>query len=611
MSILWGAAQVALLGAASVGYGGVALRRLFEGRSAFERLYIRFALGLGAVVMAVMAGGWLRLWGPWFHHALLACGILLLIADLPRAAGPTGHLFWKRDLLWAAPLLALLLFYAAFPPTFYDSLLYHLGVPGYYLQAGKFVPWSENLFSALPQNAEMLNLLLLSGGSTHGPKLLSLATALAVFLFLADWAAGEAGLRHAWLPGLIFFSIPEAAFLAVTEKNDLLLMLFLLPGVRLLAPAGRAIGWKECAAGGVFLGLAAGVKWQGLIYGAAFAAAHLFFGVAPLGKRVRQAFLIGLIVVLLIAPWLIKNTATFGNPFHPYLAGVFSSTDGSAAQARQIGEGVRRGQGFSFGAILAFGQQMFLSPYSLGLTHITGVLLLLLVPLLLFGGRLRGRGFLLSGCALGFVLLLAVSRVPRYFLPIFLVLALPLAAAWERMEEKLPRYRRGALALLLVLVLIQAVQAVSLMERMTLAARYSWGKLQGKLPAAARYLDIVPYYPAIAFINSILPIRARIAFIGEERTFYIQRPFLASSSFDRNPALDDLLSAPYAAGWAQRLRDRGITHVLFSSQGLLRLGRNSPASRIPSQLQRRLGEILASWPKLFDDGRYALYQVGS
>jgi len=610
MNLIWGMSQTVILCAAALGYGGL-FPDLAAGHTARERLVTRFALGLGVMIMATTAAGGLGIWGAWIHHGFFAGGLLLLAARPPRQIGPTRPLngLGARSLLWAVPALALPLFYASFPPTFYDALLYHLGIPAFYLQAGGFVPWPENLFSALPQNAEMLNLLLLSGGSIHAPKLLSLASALALLLYLTDW--GRAGkLRHPWLPALIFFSIPEVVFLAATEKNDLLLMLFLLPGVRLLAALrDDPDNWRAGAAGGIFLGLAGGVKWQGLLYGAAFVAAYFLTSPAPLGKRFRHVILIGFIVLLLITPWLIKNQATFGNPVHPYLSGFFADGGDAARQARQINEGVRRGQGFAPGTILSFCLRMFLSPYSLGLTHITGIMVLLLLPLLFFRGRVGGQAMPLTGCALGFLVMIATSRVPRYFLPLFMVLAIPLAAAWDRMEEKFPRYRRLALALLFSLAVIQAVQAVSLLERMTRGAQYAWGKISHTLPAGSRYLDIVPYYPAVKFINHTLPASARVAFLGEDRTFYIQRSFLACSAYDANPVLDDFLAAADASAWARKLQHRRITHILYTPRGLQRMRLSSDAQKISEFQQRRLEEVLARWPKLFDDGRYSLYRV--
>ena len=610
MTTVFGAIQVILLAVAAIGYGGIAGRPLCTGKSFIEQLFVRFTLGLGLIIFATIATGWLGLWGRWFHHGVLAAGIFLLAWRPPQTVRQSHQLFQRRDWLWAAPVLVVLFFYSALPPTFYDALLYHLGVPGYYLQSGGFAPWPENFFSAFPQNAEMLNLLLLSGGSVHGPKLLSLAAAIMLFLFLSDWAGMGDKAHHTWLPGLIFFSIPEVVFLAATEKNDILLMLFLLPGVRLLAGLKEhPKGWTECIYSGIFLGLAVGVKWQGLLYVTAFVLAYFLKSQVPLRKRFLQIILIGFIVMLMICPWLIKNQVMFGNPFHPYLTTIFPTADWSAEQTKQIGEGIRRGQGLNPLALLTFCLQMFLSPYRFGLTHITGIIILLLIPLLFFRSKGTIDNFLITGCGLGLMLMLLAARVPRYFLPIFMILALPLAAAWEKLEQRFPRYRRIAILLLFSLVLIQAAQAISLLERMTLGVSFTWRNLQGKLPDKAQYLDIVPYYPAIEFINKSLPAQARIAFLGEDRTFYIKRQFLASSSFDTNPVLSDFLASRDAAEWCKRLHLRGITHLLYTPQGLARMQEMSYTYRLPGMQQQQLETILKAWQPLFNDGRYFLYQV--
>jgi hypothetical protein len=610
MAIVYGVVQVVLLGVAAIGYGGIAGRPLCKGKSLVEQLFIRFTLGLGLIIFATIATGWLGMWGRWFHHGVLAAGIFLSAWRLPQTVRSNPPLFQRRDWLWASPVLVVLFFYSVLPPTFYDALLYHLGVPGYYLQSGGFAPWPENFFLAFPQNAEMLNLLLLSGGSVHGPKFLSLAAAIMLFLYLSDWAGMGDKAYHTWLPGLIFFSIPEVVFLSATEKNDILLMLFLLPGVRLLAGLkDNPKGWTECIYSGIFLGLAVGVKWQGLLYVTAFVLAYFLKSRVPLQKRFLQIILIGFIVMLMICPWLLKNQVMFGNPFHPYLTTIFPTPNWSAEQTEQIGEGIRRGQGLNPVTLLTFCLQMFLSPYRFGLTHITGIIMLLLIPLLFFRSKGAIDNFLLSGCGLGFLLMLLVARVPRYFLPIFMVLTLPMAAAWEKLEQRFPRYRRIAFLLLFSLVLIQAVQAISLLERMTLGASYTWRNFRGELPDKVQYLDIIPYYPAIEFINKSLPAQTCIAFLGEDRTFYIKRQFLASSAFDRNPVLSDFLISRNAADWGERLRSRGITHLLFTLQGLTRMQEMSFTYRFSKMQQQRLETILKARQPLFNDGRYFLYQV--
>ncbi len=71
--------------------------------------------------------------------------------------------------------------------------------------------------------------------------------------------------------------------------------------------------------------------------------------------------------------------------------------------------------------------------------------------------------------------------------------------------------------------------------------------------------------------------------------------------------LADLLASPDAATWIDKLRRRGVTHVLYCARGLERMGERSAIARIEPRQRLRLEEYLASRPKLFDDGRYALH----
>lgn len=612
MTLCWGLVQVLLLVLAALGLGHLLTGRARLLSSALGEQSLRFVLGLGGVILLTIAAGWLELWGRWFHHALLLGGSLLWLARA-KESPLRGTRPSPRATVTAAVILAIPLFYAAFPPTFYDALLYHLGLPGLYLQAGRFVHWPECFFSALPQNGEMLNLLLLSGGSVHGPKFLSLAAGLAVFLFLSDWARSEGNLSRSWLPGLIFFSIPEVAFLAVTEKNDLPMMLFLLPGVRLLALMEREpFRWRTPVVTGLLFGLGVGVKWQGAIVCAGFMLATLLTSRQPWRVRLRQLAICGAIVVLAISPWLAKNLAAFGNPFHPYLGSLFPEPGWSADQASQLDEGLRRGQGFGPLQILGFLYHLFLSPYRLGLTHLMGVLVLLLLPLLFLSRRrFPSSPLLLTGTGIGAVLMLLGARVPRYFLPLFLVLSLPLASACENLLRRFPTYRRIALALLFTLAGIQGIQAISLLERMTRGGRYVLGKVSGSLPAGVEYLDTIPYYPAVRFINRHLPPTAKIAILGEERTFYLERPFVAASSFDRNPLLEDLRATRTAREWPFLLKKRGATHLLYSPSGLTRMAKHHPLYRLSGEEADRLSRALRGLTLLYRDERCLLYELPS
>jgi hypothetical protein len=300
----------------------------------------------------------------------------------------------------------------------------------------------------------------------------------------------------------------------------------------------------------------------------------------------------------------------FGNPVYPYLASVFPGEGHwSPEQAQNLDQGLKRGQGSKPWAVISFFWQMFLVPYRFGLTHNSGIMLLLLLPLLFAARRHARFPFLGLGSVLAVFAMLAGARVPRSFLPVFPAVALLLAAGWETVAARLMRWRGVMLGLLLALFLLQFSQGVMLLEKMTLAARFAAGRLTGSIPKDSPYLAIVPYFRAAEFINASLAPKAKIALLGEERTFYIKENVLAASSLDSHPLLLDLAASESLREWRQRMQRRGITHLLFSARGLERFALNSPTYRLRPWEKSKLESFTRELRAVYQDPRYTLYAL--
>src|SRR3989339_728843 len=80
------------------------------------------------------------------------------------------------------------LFPAFVPESWFDALVYHLGLPSYYIANKEFVPSPYNIFSYLNQNSEMLFLWSLLMKSEVALKLLNwtflVMTLVAVYTFV-------------------------------------------------------------------------------------------------------------------------------------------------------------------------------------------------------------------------------------------------------------------------------------------------------------------------------------------------------------------------------------------------------------------------------------------
>ena len=112
----------------------------------------RFVVGLGVALLYAWAVA-----APLL--ALFAFGVY----DLARRPPAPGQ-FWPAGLAWTdSAALTLLLFAVLFnlagalgPEIFYDSLVYHLAVPGFYAIKHKIAEMPYNIYSAMPLTHSML-----------------------------------------------------------------------------------------------------------------------------------------------------------------------------------------------------------------------------------------------------------------------------------------------------------------------------------------------------------------------------------------------------------------------------------------------------------------------
>jgi hypothetical protein len=295
-------------------------------------------LGLAGWLNSIVA--WLLLGSGWGLGAIWLVldrrrGAPLPRGDVPSAANPWRHLIWL-----AMPFLGLSILAATVPPgplwqdepAGYDVSEYHLQVPREWYQAGRIEPLRHNVFSYMPMNVEVHDLLAmhLRGGPWAGMYLaqymhvgwmaLAVLAAAGVASALSDapWAGPLAGAAMA--------VVPWVTLLAPIAYNEAGLLLY----------GTLAIGWAMLARGprawllaGVFAGFACGVKLTAgpMVVVAVFLAAVVTRVVrqpastaddtAGVAGRLKgpAVFLVASLVTF--APWLIRNQVWARNPVFP------------------------------------------------------------------------------------------------------------------------------------------------------------------------------------------------------------------------------------------------------------------------------------------------------
>ena len=581
------------------------------GVRAHERILFGWALGFSLTCLAGMVLTGLGLLGPVSAGVLLVAMAAVswpvpreLAADCLRVARtvdlPTRlsvGLGLAALALWVQPLLMQTLL----PNSDWDSALYHLPLAERYLEGALFGrdPWFPGF--AFPGAPHMSYAVLLA---------LDLERAITPFNFwvtvgllvttvaLGRRVGGRAG--GLWA-SVLFSTTPVLWQLGADPRIDGFLCLTV--GLAVLAVVGFAQEGRDVQLklAAVALGAAIGCKYTALPFAAAVALVALVFRLrSQTGARGLAHLLVtcGLLVAVPNAAWYGANLVIHGDPLFPMLRGNYvPGPDGerehlARAHTEEDAESLRDADVLA--RLAAYEKRprsdapehlfdlfdVVRSPdrYAVKPHHGIGPLLLLslLLPLALPANPERRRGALLLwvlGWG-GWALLGSQTNLVRYVAPVLPLLA----ASGAVLITRLPwRGVRLAIAITAVLLLVRDFQAERarldlLRPDEALASPSAWEDPTTRL----RWLEQVGYNftPPIAYatrtVNAMLadgrmPAKSRILMVGEGKGRLLDCESIPDSSWFAHRFVAELRAAGLDHDvLAGRLRDQGITHVLYN-----------------------------------------------
>jgi len=613
-------AAAALIFAGAAAAGGVILDRLAPERVPAPLSWVlATGLGLGAIELFMFSLFAARLARPAAAWILAAALAVLIVSRIPtwRREGAAAAALWRatatRHWIHAGGVVAgvgigAALLAALGPAEFYDALIYHLAVPARWIAAGGFVSIEGNFYASFPANQSMLYAfgMLLSGDPIRAGSLAQiLHWGCGVTGIAATYAAGarHLGPKVGWLAAVLLATVPGILLTSTWPIADLGVMLYgSLVTVSLLEAGasdvpGARKRWMILA--GAFAGLALGVKYTAVLTVLVPGVSLCLFlawrsrGAAwpPPGAnrgahRVAETAIFALTAGALFAPWALKNVVLAGNPFAPYLGGIF----GAATPARSLTEELTRQLPAGSDPMDALLHYLG-APWRAGVTRLgaggyVGVTFALLIPFLLLRRKQPGAVAALAVYA-GAGVAAWSGGVPlsRYLFPVLPAAALLAAQGALCLVRAAPLAYEGLACILAWL----AGHGVYLFGVLALTID-PFGAALGTEPVEDYLGRRVGYYRAAEHVNANLPAGARLLLVGEGRGYYLERAYEASTPFDRILLERFADSAAREGGrLAKILRDAGFTHLLTSRGEMDRVarmagreeyfGRSDPAAR--------------------------------
>lgn len=534
-----------------------------------ERVFFVLIGGLGVLMVSSAGLAAIRLLRPPFVLAVLALWACIGALRLYRSRSAMSATDQPRPhfltlILVAAGGLSLAAG-TTFAP-FYDQWHYHLAFPYQWLRWGTIVTFDRQAYSFFPSNMGLLYVYALAGAGGWAAQIMhwimGILTATGSAILAGRLGAPRFGRL---LAAVIFLATPNVIQMGALAGSDLGVAAFAVAAALSLFVGNPRleVDARRAFVAGVLGGLAVGCKYLALATIAVpllVVAATLSMLAAPPPHRLRAVFAaalsVGIGIVLVAGPWLVRNTVATGNPTYPYFETIFNPSEVDGGVVTGIGDfGLspdKIGAAFTLGTFARRGHSGDIGPVYLWLSPLV----------LVWAWRHRRRPGVTAIIALiaGGILFWSLGPpLGRYLLPTIALLAACVGAAWTDLLRELPPAARTLATGVLVVVLAANCNPIR--------AEYLPGQLAcfaGTTTDAAYLGANCTQLEAVRSANAELPEDAMVLMVGEPRVYGLDRAFMVEDSF-RKPLLAEIADASTSpAEIATRLQDVGITHLLIN-----------------------------------------------
>lgn len=505
------------------------------------------------------------------------------------------------------------LFYAVLPSSFFDTLVYHLGIPNLYIQNGGFCAAPQFLYANTSIYYEISLIPAVFMGNLV-PRFFHLFMGMVLIIAVINFARDFMGVSKSRLLLVLIITIPMSAFLLTTVKNDLAGALFILSGIRGLLE-------KRFPRAGLFWGFAVGIKYFNALPVLIFL---VLFLIDQRKFPLKQYFYFSLTFLAVLLPLLGKNLIYSGNPVFPFFNSFFPADYWDESRARMMARDV--------GRICRSWRDFIRLPYDLSFKEFgsggrVGVQFLVFLPFWILGGSatpatkpLRGstrKGERVKGVAppahrdtgseknlllflFSIIAIFAGSGLTgsiRFLYLPFLILSALVVRVYEKKN-------RGIMKVLMIFILLlNSASSIALLNYL-----YNPHLLYTQNLNRDEYIALTfPAYPAVKYLNLHTPKNSKVLIVGETRNYYLHRPYKVSSAIDYSILKPYLEKADNLIEWFVRLRADGIDYMLVNLPEFKRL--HSQYKRLSDSRQQKALAFFAKLAPVFQHKGVYVFQV--
>ena len=565
---------------AMYGYGRFCLLKFLNSEYApVEKFIFSSALGtgiMGNIVLLLAACHIL------FKPVLLitvACGIVLFLKSvrsfpIEKPSCPDSTVGFIKEkicklslfdiclllIIFSSLLMCLLSIFT--PDMRDDTLNYHLSVPAWYLMNHGIADMPHNIYYNLFALYACVYAAAMGISDYMLPRAVNFLIVISGTLIMPAYLAGRYFGRKYILPTLAIicatYQFDEMAFLTGSDSFSVFFVLAMISAVLVHKQGDR----RTLCLAAIFAGFAMATKATSIAF--VIPAMPIMFAANGIKTRenLKNVFVFVSIASLPVIPWLVKNLIFRGNPFFPFMTGIFGlSPEYDPVLIRHFKNATNLLAGHSFHAFKTVwniffathtGYNILASPFMIALAGF--------VPFCFKKPCDKRQKQIMFFALLSFVLMLPSSGIFRFYLPVYAVMAIFYAYCLYDAQEK-----HWLIRLPIVLTL-----AFCLVPSVFMFKYHAFYEVPAGNMTRTHYLrSRFGYTDAVLWANANIPEKSKILIsdlIG--RSFYCERPYFVSSLFDKYWHETALSGNENPEEILDIMRKQGFTHILHNSDKL-------------------------------------------
>lgn len=521
----------------------------------------------------------------------------------------------------------------------YDSLSYHLELPRVWMESGRVWPVEFNVYSFLPSYVEAAYVHMAMLGGTgdgglgladDGGKGIYAAQLLSVvFTVLGACASGSVARRvcrvigvdgfadvAGWVAGALVLTTPWMVVVGTISYNESAVVLLTMCGVGIALETGWSM-MRRAVGTALVMGVACSCKPTALFLACPVVGVVLL-AMVPIKAWWRVCLVGGVVGVVVLLPWLVRNELAAGNPVFPMMSGVFGEGHWDA------GQHAKYASAHSFDGGFIERVKMLVMADADGATHVSrfrgltnlqwgvtaGMGMLGLISLVLVRKTRKAGVVCVVGVGLVLVAWMGLTHLQsRFLVPMAGVFGLlggvGVGIAAERISKQLA-LSFGGLA-----VVVSGLMSAGLF------AGQSGGNPNGLLVAGAgAFTGEIEGFEDVLWwggVNRVAGDDRAVYLVGDATPVYLQSPVVYNTTYDGwliGELMREWPADPDA--WNGALIERDIGWVVINLSEVDRLGRSGwgdPDVTVESMVAwaGTLGEPAMVW----DGGRRVMFRISS